>query len=64
MKYNPYGTLISFIVIYFKYIILDFRNQYIQAIPTSAASDANGFKAQTVFKEIEKKLQQVRQMRS
>ncbi|XP_069794582.1 sterol carrier protein 2 isoform X1 [Narcine bancroftii] len=34
------------------------RNQYIQAIPTSAASSVNGFKALNVFKEIERKLQE------
>ncbi|XP_072129922.1 sterol carrier protein 2 isoform X1 [Mobula birostris] len=34
------------------------RGQHIQAVPTSAESSVNGFKAQTVFKEIEKKLQE------
>nr|XP_014353594.1 PREDICTED: non-specific lipid-transfer protein-like [Latimeria chalumnae] len=34
------------------------RAQYIQAVPTSASAATDGFKAQAVFKEIEKKLKE------
>uniref|UniRef100_V9KAN4 Sterol carrier protein 2 n=1 Tax=Callorhinchus milii TaxID=7868 RepID=V9KAN4_CALMI len=34
------------------------RSQSVQAVPTSAASSVDGFKVQSVFREIEKKLQQ------
>uniref|UniRef100_UPI00398EF988 sterol carrier protein 2 isoform X2 n=1 Tax=Pristiophorus japonicus TaxID=55135 RepID=UPI00398EF988 len=34
------------------------RGQNIQAVPTSAVASVNGFKAQSVFREIEKKLQE------
>lgn len=38
---------------------LNFLSSRIAAVPTSASTDLQGFKAHTVFKEIEKKLQEV-----